>query len=97
LVIFSGLAKAETEQLLDYNCIHYGEKSIVGAYGCCYRHGEQALQWIHSGRVVVNDLISHRIPLDELERALELVRKRGGMKILLYPRLGGNCYKGEQG
>jgi L-iditol 2-dehydrogenase len=86
LVVFSGLSKDDTEQLLDYNCIHYGEKSIVGAYGCSYRHGELALEWIHSGKVVVDDLISHRIPLDELERALELVRKRGGMKILLYPR-----------
>jgi L-iditol 2-dehydrogenase len=91
LVVFSGLANAETEQLLDYNCMHYGEKSIVGAYGCSYRHGAQALQWIQRGKVAVDDLISHRIPLDELERALELVRKRAGMKILLYPRLGPNC------
>jgi len=97
LVVFSGLAKDEPEQLLDYNSIHYGEKSIVGAYGCSYRHGALALEWIHTGKVVVDDLISHRMPLDELERALELVRKRAGMKILLYPRLGPHCYQGEQG
>jgi len=71
--------------VVDYNCLHYGEKSIVGAYGCSYRHGELALEWIHAGRVVVDDLISHRMPLGELERALELVRTRAGMKILLYP------------
>ncbi len=96
LVIFSGLAKDETEQLLDYNSFHYGEKSIIGAYGCSYRHGVQALEWIHSGKVVVDDMISHRMALEELERALELVRKRAGMKILLYPRSGAHCYQGEQ-
>jgi L-iditol 2-dehydrogenase len=85
LVVFSGLARDEAEQLLDYNGIHYGEKSVVGAYGCSYRHGALALEWIHSGRVVVDDMISHRMPLAELEQALELVRKRAGMKILLYP------------
>lgn len=85
LVVFSGLAKDETEQVVDYNCLHYGEKSVVGAYGCSHRHGAQALEWIHAGRVVVDDLISHRMPLGELERALELVRTRAGMKILLYP------------
>jgi len=85
LVVFSGLAKDETEQVVDYNCLHYGEKTVVGAYGCSYRHGTQALEWIHAGRVVVDDLISHRMPLGELERALELVRTRAGLKILLYP------------
>ena len=86
LVVFSGLATPDAELAVDFNNIHYGEKRIVGAYGCSYRHGAQALEWIHSGRVKVDDLISHRMRLDELGQALDLVRNRAGMKILLYPR-----------
>jgi len=97
LVVFSGLARDEAEQLLDLNSFHYGEKCIVGAYGCSYRHGALALEWIHTGKVVVDDMISHRMPLDELDRALVLVRKRTGMKMLLYPRSGPECYRGEHG
>jgi L-iditol 2-dehydrogenase len=85
LVIFSGLAKEDTNQSIDLNRIHYGETSITGAYGCSYHHGEQALQLIHSGKVVVADMISHRMPLADLGRALDFVRNRSGMKILLYP------------
>ncbi len=86
LVIFSGLGKTDATQPIDLNDIHYGEKGIVGAYGCSYRHGEQALELIRTGRVRVDDLISHRMPLAELGRALDIVRNRAGMKILLYPR-----------
>ena len=90
LVIFSGLAKHEADQTVDFNGIHYEEKTIVGAYGCSYRHGIQALEWIHTGKVKVADLISHRMILDELGQALDFVRKRTGMKILLYPQAGFN-------
>jgi len=86
LVIFSGLPRDDAEQPIDLNSIHYGETSIVGAYGCSYRHGVQAMEWVRSGKVEVDDLITHRMLLDELSQALDLVRERAGMKILLYPQ-----------
>ena len=85
LMIFSGLAKETAQQPIDLNLLHYMEQKIVGAYGCSYRHGIQALEWISTGKVRVDDLISHRMPLDELGQALDLVRNKAGMKILLYP------------
>jgi L-iditol 2-dehydrogenase len=85
LIIFSGLGKEHSAQIVDFNDIHYGEKSVVGAYGCSFRHGVQALELIHSGKVAVEDLISHRMPLEDLGEALDIVRNRSGMKILLYP------------
>ncbi len=85
LMIFSGLAKEAAQQPIDLNMLHYKEQKIVGAYGCSYRHGTQALELISSGKVRVDDLISHRMQLDELDQALDLVRNRAGMKILLYP------------
>jgi len=85
LLVFSGLAPADAPRQVDFNAVHYGETKIIGAYGCSYRHGAQALQLIHSGKVAVDDLISHRLPLAELATALDLVRNRAGMKILLYP------------
>ncbi|MCI5224773.1 MAG: hypothetical protein D3924_19425, partial [Candidatus Electrothrix sp. AR4] len=84
LIIFSGLAKDTAKQSIDLNALHYTEQKIIGAYGCSYRHGIQALEWISTGKVRVDDLISHRMPLDELGRALDLVRDKAGMKILLY-------------
>lgn len=89
LVVFSGLSRDTCARQVDFNQLHYNEQTVVGAYGCSYRHGEQALNWIASRRVRVDDLISHRLPLTELDRALDLVRHREGVKILLYPGVPG--------
>lgn len=85
LVVFSGLPPDDCFLSLDLNHIHYMEQTVVGAYGCSFRHGEEALGLISSGKVGVSDMISHRLPLTDLTRALDLVASRQGMKILLYP------------
>lgn len=85
LVVFSGLPKEAHNLLVDLNRLHYFEHTLVGAYGCSYRHGKQALEFLREGKVYVSDMVSHRMSLWELEDALQLVEKRKGMKILLYP------------
>ncbi len=85
LVVFSGLSPADDLLEISFNQLHYLEQTIVGAYGCCYRHGVQALDLLSSNAVSVVDMISHRKPLADLKTALELVEHRKGMKILLYP------------
>lgn len=85
LVIFSGLLPQADAIPLSFNQLHYHEQTLVGAYGCAYRHGVQALAWLADGTVPVADMISHRLPLASLEEALQLVEKRESIKILLYP------------
>ncbi len=85
LVVFSGLAPDRVIIETDFNRLHYLEQTIVGAYGCSFRHGEEALARIASGAVPVKDLISHRMSLYDLEEALEMTANRRGMKIHLYP------------
>lgn len=85
LVVFSGLHPDADRLSVSFNQLHYHEQTLVGAYGCCYRHGHQALDRIASGSVAVADLISHRMALDDLEKALLMVETRQCRKILLYP------------
>ncbi len=85
LVIFSGLLPAADAVTVSLNQLHYHEQTLVGAYGCAFRHGIQALAWLAEGTVAVADMISHRLPLRDLEAALQLVEKRRSIKILLYP------------
>ncbi|KPA13660.1 sorbitol dehydrogenase [Candidatus Magnetomorum sp. HK-1] len=85
LVIFSGLQKNESIFEIDFNDIHYHETRIVGAYGCCFRHGIQALSLLSEKKLPVDDLISHQMPLDNLNQGLDIVEKKLGMKVLLYP------------
>lgn len=85
LVLFSGLPKDGGEIAVDFNMIHYLEQTVVGAYGCCFRHGEEALSLLASGSLTVSDMITHRMPLAELSTALDLVAGRECMKVHLYP------------
>jgi L-iditol 2-dehydrogenase len=85
MVVFSGLHPSEDLLELSLNQLHYFEQTVVGAYGCAHRHGVAALNLIAGGSLPVADLISHRMPLDQLDEALRLVEQRQCMKILLYP------------
>ena len=85
LVVFSGLLPVDDCVDLKLNQLHYHEQSLVGAYGCAYRHGIQALKWLAAGTILVEDMVSHRMPLTSLEEALQLVENRESIKILLYP------------
>lgn len=85
LVFFSGLSPAEARQPFDINIAHYLEQRTAGAYGCTYAHSETAIRWLAEGRVRVDDLVSHRLPLADLDTGLGIVERRDGMKVLLYP------------
>jgi L-iditol 2-dehydrogenase len=85
LVVFSGLAPADEQITVNFNHLHYHEQTIVGAYGCSYRHGEEALRLLAGRKVEVGDMITHRFSLDEIDTALTVVEKREGMKVLLFP------------
>ncbi|MCK5845046.1 MAG: alcohol dehydrogenase catalytic domain-containing protein, partial [Victivallales bacterium] len=85
VVAFSGLANKVSSDLLDLNQLHYMEQACVGAYGCSFRHGAEAIEMIADGSVKVDDMISHRMSLSEMDKALDLVRNRESMKILIYP------------
>ena len=85
LVVFSGLSPAAACQRLDLNTMHYLEQRVAGAYGCTYQHGEEAIRMLEQGLIRVDDLVSHRLPLAELDHALGIVEQRAGMKVLLYP------------
>ncbi|NLE23709.1 MAG: alcohol dehydrogenase catalytic domain-containing protein [Actinobacteria bacterium] len=86
LVVFSGLLPADDAALrVSLSAVHYREHTFVGAYGCSFRHGTAALELLGSGRLRVDDLISHRLPLAALDEGLDLVARRAGMKVHLYP------------
>ena len=89
LVVFSGLLPADDAALhVSLSAVHYHEHTFVGAYGCSFRHGVDALDLLASGRLRVDDLISHRLPLAALDEGLDLVARRAGMKVHLYPERG---------
>lgn len=89
VVLFGGYDRGVTTTL-DLNTIHYKEIELVGSYWVGvppYNNLELydvALRLIREKKVRVADLITHRMPLDEIHGAFDAIRTRAGMKAMIY-------------
>ena len=82
---FGGLPKDKPTITLDSNLVHYSELTIVGANGSSPAHNRQALAYIADGSVPVADLITHRLPLDQVVEGIDVVRSGAGIKVTVEP------------
>jgi L-iditol 2-dehydrogenase len=80
---FGGLPKDNPTITVDSNLVHYSELTIVGANGSSPAHNARALELIASGAVPVHDLITHRLPLDRVHDALDLVARGVAIKVTI--------------
>lgn len=82
---FGGLPKNDPVIALDSNVVHYRQLHIHGANGSAPEHNRRALEYISTGRVPVKDLITHRIPLEDVLSAFDLVRSGTAIKVTVEP------------
>jgi len=82
---FGGLPKDKPFIKFDSNLIHYGEFYVVGTHGSAPYHNKLALQLISSGRIKVDELLTHRLPLSKLEEGIRLAESGESMKVVIYP------------
>ena len=62
-----------------------GRKSLIGAYAYGPETWERALALLAAGRLVVEPMITHRIPLLEAREGFELAVRREAAKVLFIP------------
>lgn len=85
LSLFGGLAKDAPNITVDANLVHYRELTIVGVNGSSPAQNKQALKLIASGAVPVTDLITHRLPLDRVLDAIDIVARGEAIKVTIEP------------
>ncbi|WP_433699654.1 zinc-dependent dehydrogenase [Nocardiopsis sp. CA-288880] len=82
---FGGLPKDAPIIQLDSNLVHYREISIFGANGSSPEHNRRALELISSGAVPVADLITERMALSDVHKAIETVASGTAIKVTIQP------------
>jgi L-iditol 2-dehydrogenase len=85
LSLFGGLPKDSASITVDANLVHYRELTLVGVNGSTPAHNKSALELIASGAVPVADLITHRLPLDDVLEAIEIVARGEAIKVTIEP------------
>jgi L-iditol 2-dehydrogenase len=85
LSLFGGLPKDRPTITLDSNLVHYRELLLVGANGSSPAHNAAALDHIATGRVPVADLITHRLPVDDVLEGIEIVARGEAIKVTIEP------------
>ncbi len=82
---FGGLPKDDPYIRCDSNKVHYRELYLIGANGSSPDHNRRALELIASGAVGVEDLITHRLPLERVHDAIDAVLSGEAIKVVVEP------------
>lgn len=82
---FGGLPKDKPIIACDSNLVHYRELTIVGANGSSPEDNREALRMIASGTVPVADLITHRLPMERVLEAFDIVASGTAIKVTVEP------------
>jgi len=82
---FGGLPKDDPTITLDSNLVHYRELMIIGANGSSPDHNKRALAAIADGSVPVKDLITHRLPLEQVLDGIGIVSRGEAIKVTIEP------------
>lgn len=83
-VLFGGCPSGSMASI-DTEAVHYGELTLRGAFHHAPRDVHRALRLISSRQVNVAPLITHRMPLSDVERALHLMQDGKAIKVALSP------------
>lgn len=82
--LFAGFSVGDAPAM-DVNLIHYNELLVTGTSALTRHHYEKALRLIESGVVRVAELVTHRFPLAEVEKAFEAAEGGLGIKVVIEP------------
>ena len=80
-VILFGLRPNDLQQVSQYHITRY-DLNVIGAF-VGLNPFVQTINLLESGRTKWNELITHRLPLNELARGVELMRGGQAMKVLI--------------
>jgi len=77
--VYGKAGEAFTDELL------YRELKVTTNYASEYSSWDRLMKLVAQGKVHFDELVSHRLPLEQWEEGFRLHREKGGLKVLLIP------------
>jgi L-iditol 2-dehydrogenase len=83
--LFASLPEGKSSIALDSRRIHYGELRVTGSSDSMPGHVRRALELMRAGAIPLDRLVSHRMGLDGILRAFELMESGEALRVVLIP------------
>lgn len=83
--LFGGLPKSDPYITFDSNRVHYKEITVYGAFTSSPEQNQRALGLIAAGRINTRALITHKLPLADLVKGIEIIERGEGLKVVVNP------------
>jgi len=80
---FAGLIKDDSIISIDANLIHYNELEITGTSDSTPYQSRKSIELLNNGEVEVNNLITHKYPLEKYFEGLEMAKSGKAMKVVI--------------
>jgi threonine dehydrogenase-like Zn-dependent dehydrogenase len=58
---------------------------VVGSFGYSWDDFEESLTLLALGRITTQHVVTHLLPLEQIDEALRLIRERRAVKVVLRP------------
>ncbi len=85
-IMFFAVPRPGVETPVPLNDFWKNETRIMTSYAASPRDIEDSIRLIHSGRVRVDDMVTHRLPLEETGKGFRLVADAGeSLKVMILP------------
>ncbi len=85
ILLFGGLPKDNSQPGVDMNLVHYNALHLIGTTIFAPRHQRIALNFMASGRLPLDKLVTHRFPLAEFKRGATLALEGQTLKAVFLP------------
>ena len=85
VLLFGGLPKDNSKPGVDMNIVHYNALHLIGTTTFAPRHQVIALKLLASGRIPGDKLVTHRLPLSEFDKGVNLAFEGKVLKVVYMP------------
>ncbi|MDR2346999.1 MAG: alcohol dehydrogenase catalytic domain-containing protein [Planctomycetaceae bacterium] len=85
VVLFASLPVGKSNLTIDSRLLHYGEIHLIGSSDSTPEHVKKAVEFISDKKIPVEKIASHLLPLDQIEKAFELMQSGEALRVVLIP------------
>lgn len=83
VLLFAGFPKDAPQLDIDGNLIHYRQLTVTSSYGSTPRQFHLAEQMLFDGKIDGEALITHRLPLEEINEGFKLMQTSDALKVII--------------